>query len=370
MFIKPTQRGIWSLGVSGFILLAILYFWHSGDTSLDSLGQISGLSKLSEFKSEPGAGNSTLGFGGIYVLTENPSTWRVQGLLKAAKHTGVKVQVPVQKHATDEEVRAHVGGEPSEGYAHARALLSHLALLETIAQSEFQTALIVEDDVDFGVDIRAQMELLSKAFWDHAGPSESQTPEDEAQHPYREHEWDIFWPGHFGMSFVDSTDIFKYTDPYALPWDHLTTQFNNYYEQMAASSKPDSPQQQQLIFNVAPLATFAYATTKTHAARLAQKLRNDKAAKFDNAVHIDCIGGGHRCVAPVPQLFHHHQVKGERASSSESQQDDVVQDMSWYRTKHKYTYNIEWSARCNAAKVGEQLGDKWQCLPGKYDPMM
>ena len=305
-------------------------------------------------------------------MTEDTTTWRVQGLQQAAKLAGLKLLIPLQKPPSDAEVRKHVGGEPSEGYGHARALLNHVALLEQIAASPHDTALILEDDADFGIDIREQMELLSTAFWDHAKlPPGARDTGDEALHPYRdEMEWDILWPGHFGMSFIDGTEVFQYKDPHALPWNRLKSQFNNYYEQMASMSKPESPEPQQLVFKVAPLATFAYAVTRSHAAKLAQKLKKDKAHKFDNAVHIDCVGGFHRCVAPVPQLFHHHQVVGEKASSSEGVPEEVVQDMAWYRTKHRYTYNIEWSARCNAAKLGEKIGDKWQCLPEKDDPMM
>ncbi|KAI5358448.1 hypothetical protein Slin15195_G108970 [Septoria linicola] len=363
MLLKPTSR-IWTLVLASCIFLGTIYLWSEGNLSQSGL--------FPSPQSTPGAGNATLGFGAIYVLTEDVSTWRVQSLLQAAKLAGLRIEVPVQEKPSDEAVRAQVGGEPEEGYGHARALLNHLALLDKIAQSPHETALIMEDDVDFGLQIRSQMELVSKAFWDHANLApESRGSAEEVLHPYREHEWDIFWPGHFGMSFIEGSDVFKYHDPHALPWDRLTTQFNNYYEQMAAgSSKQAEPQ--QLIFNVAPLATFAYAITKAHAARLVQKFRQDKTHKFDNAVHIDCVGRVHRCVAPVPQLFHHHQVVGEKASSSEGKQDEsvAVQDLKWYRTRHRYTYNIEWSARCNAAGVGEKLGEKWQCLPGKYDPMM
>jgi hypothetical protein len=239
--------------------------------------------------------------------------------------------------------------------------------MESFAGSEVETALIMEDDVDFGVDIRAQMSLLSRAFWVHAG--QPGTPAEEALHPYRDSDWDILWPGHYGMEFADRADVFKYKDPHALPWDHLASEFNHYYQDMAAQSKPGSPQPQQLIFNVAPLSTFAYAITRTHAGRLAEKLRKDRAGVFDSALHIDCKGLFHRCVAPVPQLFHHHRVVGEESLSDKGNADPGVQDMTWYRTKHKYTHNIEWSARCNAAGVGEKLGDRWQCLPGRYDPL-
>lgn len=311
-----------------------------------------------------------MGFGVIYVLTEDPKTWRVQGLLQAVNLTGLQIQVPVQKHLSDDDIRQQLEIDLPEKNGAIRAFLNHLTILEAFAKSDFETALILEDDVDFGIDIRAQMDQVSHAFWNHS--KEAWTADSAAMHPYRESEWDIFWPGHYGMSFVDGTDIFKYRDPYALPWSRLTATFNNYYEQMAIESQSGERQPQQLIFNVAPLSTFAYATTKAHAARLVQKISKDgifrkDGSPFDMALHIDCVGKAHRCVAPVPQLFHHHQVDGERAISSSG--GDELQDMTWYESKHKYTFNIEWSARCNAAHVGENVSDRWQCLPNKDDSM-
>ncbi|GIZ49761.1 hypothetical protein CKM354_001278800 [Cercospora kikuchii] len=357
MLLKPWSR-IWTLALAACIFFAAVYTWTGGEI-LESL-------RAGPSVTGPGPTNNTLGFGAIYVLTEDLSTWRVQGLRKAARLVGLQLSIPVQKPPSDRDVQAQVGAEPAAGYGHSRALFNHLALLDTIAQAPYETVLVLEDDADFGLDIRAQMELVSKAFWSRAGGTpESRDSEAEALHPYRDHEWDIFWPGHFGMSFVDGTEIQKYHDPYALPWNRLKTNFNNYYEQMAAASPPEP---QQLIFNVAPLSTYAYAITKSHAARLVQKIRNDKADSFDTALHIDCVGKAHRCVAPVPQLFHHHRVTGGKVSSGKEAlagNDGIAQDMAWYRTKQKYTYNIEWSARCNAIGAGEKVGERWQCLPGQ-----
>ncbi|CAK1368323.1 hypothetical protein CB0940_11015 [Cercospora beticola] len=363
MLVKPTLRS-WKLAlVAVCIVLGTAYLSAGNDLFFNLRNGLA-----SKSVTGPGAGNDTLGFGAIYVLTEDASSWRVQGLRKAARLVGLRITIPIQRQVSHEGLLSQVSGQVVEGYGRSRALVNHLALLDTIAQAPYETVLVLEDDVDFGLDIRAQMELVSKAFWDRAGGApEFRDPEQEALHPYRHHEWDIFWPGHFGMSFIDGTEIYKYHDPHALPWSRLKTQFNNYYEQMAASNPPEP---QQLIFNVAPLSTYAYAITKSHAARLVQKIRNDKADSFDTALHIDCVGKAHRCVAPVPQLFHHHRVTGGKVSSGKEASagnDGAVQNMVWYRKKHKYTYNIEWSARCNAIGAGEKVGERWQCLPGQGD---
>lgn len=111
--------------------------------------------------------------------------------------------------------------------------------------------------------------------------------------------------------------------------------------------------------------TTSCAATKSHEAKLVEKLREDEAHKFDDAVHIHRIGRSHRCVLRLSLSFsyRHHQVVGEKVSSNEDVQEGV-QDMKWYWTKHNiHTGNVECSAQCNATRFGEKLGDRWQYLP-------
>ncbi|SMY28582.1 unnamed protein product [Zymoseptoria tritici ST99CH_1A5] len=345
--IVAANRRSWS--TVGVLLLTTIwtYVWFtSWKVSTANLAWSRNIQTSKIAQAGPGASNDTLGFGAIYVLTENTTTWRVQGLIRAANLTGLSIQIPVQDHISDEAVLAHTGKEPTEGYGHARALLNHLSLLETFLASDHSTALIFEDDVDFSIHIRSQMSLISGAFYNHS----AQNPESRHLDPYLHSTWDIFWPGHFGMQFADNVDIFHYKDSHALPWAHLTSEFNNYYTQMAETTPPED---QQLVFNVAPLATFAYAITRSHAVKLLSKLRSDRAEKFDNALHVECKGLWQRCVAPVPQVFHHHQVEGEKSlSSEEGRKEEVEGELGWYMRRHKWTYNVEWSARCNALETG------------------
>ena len=94
---------------------------------------------------------------------------------------------------------------------------------------------------------------------------------------------------------------------------------------------------------------------------LVEEYANFTGEAYDVALHRDCKGLRQRCTAPVPELFHHHKVVGEEAIGVEG--EAVTQDLDWYMNRHKWTLNIEWSARCNAAGTGEKLGkeDKWQC---------
>ncbi|KAK5169029.1 uncharacterized protein LTR77_006338 [Saxophila tyrrhenica] len=314
----------------------------------------------------PSSLNATLGFGALYVLTEDTSTWRVQGLLSAAKLTGLRFTIPVQQRPTDSDISVHLNGdEVATVLDEIRAVLNYISLLETFLRSGRETALFVEDDVDFGIHIKAQMGNISSTILAQTATAEDISAEGDdqpplfSQYPYGKDAWDVLWIGHFGLEYTTKTKVWDYRDPQALPWDRLTSKFNNYYQQQAGASKD-----QQILQNVAPMATYAFALTRPAAERLLRILREGKAQKFDLALHIQCKGLDMLCLAPAPGVMHHHKVEGQRSLLSEGTKGDGKHDLGWWRYRHKYTYNVEWSARCNAEHVGERVGDRWQCMPG------
>jgi hypothetical protein len=319
-----------------------------------------------------GADNSTLGFGGIFVLTENTHTWRVQGLQKAAALVGLDLTVLVQTPKTEKDVEDYLKGDELDCHIDfVKATLSYLNLLQQFIGTGLETGLFVEDDVDFSIMIRSQMTILADTL------STSEANSSDPSDPYKRADWDVLWLGHFGLEFTEQTRISHYTDPHALPWSSVKSNFNNYYQQQEAAEKQSGQTSQQVAHNVAPLSTYAWATTRTHAQWLVDELTSTRAKKFDVGLHILCRGLRQRCIAPVPELMHHHKVSGSksigRPGSFRSDQGLTWWQRSlnwykghgleWWRDATKHTYNIEWSARCNAAESGERSGDRWQCLP-------
>lgn len=323
------------------------------------------------------ARNQTLGFGAIYVLTEDTTTWRVQGLHQAAKLAGLRLTIPVQRRPSDQQLNAYLEGDEAEHVLdEIRAVLNYISLLETFIKAGHETALFVEDDVDFSINIESQMGSISQTVLEQTSPANEQEragmtnvnlEEHLLEDPYGNHGWDVFWIGHFGIEYTTNSQTWTYTDPHALPWDHLTSAFNNYYETQADVEAQSQEQPQHIIHSVAPMATYAFALTRGAAQKLVSKLRNERAQKFDYALHRHCKGLDLTCMAPVPGVMHHHKVAGEKSINVAGTQNDGKYDLEWWRNQHKYTYNIEWSARCNAAGVGERLGNRWQCMPGRYD---
>lgn len=319
-----------------------------------------------------GATNATLGFGGIFVLTENTHTWRVQGLRKAAALVGLDLTVLPQTPKTESDVHDYIAGDKLDKHAdYVKATLSYLHLLQQFVETGYETALFVEDDVDFSIMIKDQMSVLADTF------ATLRTGTNDSSDPYNKADWDVLWLGHFGMEFTEQTKITHYTDPHALPWGSLKSNFNNYYEQQKAAETQSGQSKQQITHNVAPLSTYAWATTRTHAQWLVKEFTSSRLQIFDVGLHVLCRGLRHRCVAPVPELMHHHRVVGSKSIGRPGSFGDTEgpvwwerilnrykgEDLDWWRKATKHTYNIEWSARCNAAESGERSGDRWQCLP-------
>lgn len=355
--LSGVSRLIFALISILFLALSTLYYLRPAHLSFRSSPNISR------------AHNETLGFGAIYVLTDDDTSWRVLGLRQAADFAGLRLTIPVQLHPSDQDVDTYLDGAklttiPKD----IRAAINYASLLDIFLSSDYETALFFEDDVDFDVGIKSQMEIISDTLLSHISKDLRPDHEDGllkethtvvTPYPYGKDGWDVFWIGHYGVEFTKESQMIPYTDPHALPWDHLTSKYNNYYELLRAEyAVQPKKQAQQLMLSTAPIGTYAFALTRATAQGLVPKLRDMRVQQFDLALHDTCKDLDLRCIAPVPALMHHHRVTGNSEGKS---------NLSWWRERHKYTYNVQWSARCNAARVGEKLGERWQCLPGRYD---
>ncbi|RVX68999.1 hypothetical protein B0A52_08066 [Exophiala mesophila] len=111
------------------------------------------------------ATNATLGFERILAVSPRPS-WRTRGLLAAAKLVELEITIPVQPQNPPGLIEAFqsitVPGEALQpGHGSAKAWVSHLDMIKHIAASGLSTALILEDDVDWDINIKEQMGLIS-----------------------------------------------------------------------------------------------------------------------------------------------------------------------------------------------------------------
>lgn len=274
------QRGSLLVAVVCYALAILIFINSFSRLMLDStiLGtRRNGIS--GQLNTPSKARNSSLGFGAIYVLTEDPTTWRVQGLIQAAESVGLYLNVPVQQHLSTEEVESQLSGAAVRAKpAVARLTLNYLTLLEEFLNTTLETVLFVKNDVEFSIYIKTQAALFSKAIW--ANVPNAERPDIDTVHaddyPYGFDTWDVLWLGHYGIEFTVATEVFANTDPYALPWSQLSSNFNEYYQSLRSKFVDEGIQQQQVLRGIAPIATYAWAVTRQHAEKLLHQLRKPR----------------------------------------------------------------------------------------------
>ncbi|KAJ9655716.1 hypothetical protein H2198_005513 [Neophaeococcomyces mojaviensis] len=271
------------------------------------------------------AANSTLGFGGIYAVSRKGSPRR-QSLLRAASLTNLNVNIPAQPAWTDKDlarIKAPVNSALDRGSA--MAWLGHRNALEKFLKSSHDTALIMEDDVDWDTRLRTQQipqtayairELLNSRPGGYYGDLRS---------------WDIIWLGHCGDFFnasrgSDITSIKSFHDPTMPNMDELHPWTKGFLQEIGANEN-----QQRLVHqSVRPLCTFAYAITRSAAERVLNELtireptrhRDHPCGAYDVRLLEGCRDEGLRCISVNPELFHHSNIGSEIAQMTEDRRTD------------------------------------------------
>lgn len=136
------------------------------------------------------------------------------------------------------------------------------------------------------------------------------------------------------------------------------------------SSQPDSPEPQQIISECCATGYFCVELPPVLLRRVMKRnwWRSSGRTKLTSLMTLSIFIV---LADPIAVLrlslsfsYRHHQVVGEKVSSNGDVQEEGVQDVKWYWTKHNiHTGNVECSAQCNATRFGEKLGDRWQYLP-------
>lgn len=234
-----------------------------------------------------------------------------------------------------------------------------------IVEDGIATALIMEDDMDWDVRLKSQLQqfatgaryIQSTSF--NATASITTPPHS----PYG-NAWDLLWLGHCGEVFPEtlpenhptsSTSPAKFTlHPDAtVPFPTHLTGFQNFSA---------SPSTRWIHVTGAPICTFAYALSHAGAQKVLYDLSVDHLlGPFDNALANLCRYGrgevegglGMRCVSVTPPLFFHHKPRGTGVGDSdiqggEEEEDDEEEGM--VREKGE-TQNIAVSARNNVRNL-------------------
>ncbi|KAK7527471.1 uncharacterized protein IWZ02DRAFT_441673 [Phyllosticta citriasiana] len=269
-----------------------------------------------------GAANATLGFGAIYVVSTddsaNNASLRRDRLIQAANVSEIELHIPNKPEPTVDDIArfevalAHSGNR-LVGNGTALAWLSHVRALQSFLSSDAQTALILEDDVDWDIRLRTvQIPRLAEAVRSLSPPESSSYYGDLSA-------WDVLWIGHCGDWFHKLEDGVgtKYQTPATLErTKHVT------YRDETVPDRPDLhpytkslldaielPEKRRAVHASAhPLCTFGYAVTRASAALIISDiapLARPESSAYDMALLHGCTKRGLKCYSLNPELFHH-----------------------------------------------------------------
>ncbi|KAH8658321.1 hypothetical protein BX600DRAFT_439489 [Xylariales sp. PMI_506] len=289
------------------------------------------------------ASNSTLGFQKLLALSTKPS-WRTRGLLSAAKLTGLDFTIPSQPFFSDESVHAlqnlsSFHGKKVPPYGSAKAYLAHLTLLRHVVDAGFETTFIVEDDVDWDLRLKSQIQLVSDNVRLYTA-----VPDDDIS-PYG-NRWDVLWLGHCGSAIEDFIPT-----PLVFP-DETRSKIDLYsgWSKYLLRSKL-AEGHRQVQDSLVTVCSFGYGVTKQGAQRVLELLSDGGSEAFDIALSERCQFGDLKCLVVNPELFHHYEPPRGDGYVSEVKMGDgkgTAAAEVKYEGVMGTTENIVQSARCMA----------------------
>lgn len=237
-----------------------------------------------------------------------------------------------------------------------------------IVEEDLDTVLIMEDDMDWDVRLKAQLKQVASGTRSLL-ESRDDNPNTKPNSPYG-NDWDILWLGHCGEVFPETLEenlnkspwqlrkvTKKYTikDDLTVPPPNAVTGFQDYEK---------TPYTRWVHITGAPICTFAYALSQRGARKVLFDLSVDHlTGPFDNALAGLCRravaaasepsgtrdedrGLDAKCITVTPPIFFHHKSKGAAYKSSDIQttEDDGVREKG-------STENIVWSVRNNIRNI-------------------
>lgn len=205
--------------------------------------------------------------------------------------------------------------------------------------SGFETAFIVEDDVDWDVRIKAEMRLVSDNVRAYMGVAEDDPT------PFGT-DWDVLWLGHCGSSITDDLP------PPRVFLDDTrceTPLYSGWSKRFLRDKLTEGHRQVQAAHMT--VCTFGFGVTKKGAQKMVPLLSRGGNEAFDVALSGYCKKEKLKCIVVNPQLFNHYEPPADLGYVSDVHVGDGhsegSDDSSFEHTKGT-TGNIMKSARCDA----------------------
>ncbi|KAK8253120.1 hypothetical protein HDK77DRAFT_170714 [Phyllosticta capitalensis] len=323
--------------------------------------------------------NQTLGFQKIFVINLPSRTDHRDAMSLAAAVTGLEIEYVDGVTEVEDKALPPGGAEVHLNKGGLGNWRAHLNIARMIVEQNITSALVLEDDADWDLRIKSQMQDFARAArllvqpkpgtshqyldptWPQ--PSAGQTPqnfvvgEEVTAEPdtsaYGDIDrWDLFWLGHCGTRFPRSSDINAplgravIKDDETVPEkQHIKMQFGN--DELIQEYPAHTRVVSRARMNT---CTLGYGISLPGARRLLYELGVRKmTGTTDMMFRSLCDGVDERkirtCLTVQPQLFQHHRPVGAKSSFSDiSDHGDDYNDQAFSR-------NIRWSTRLNLAKL-------------------
>jgi hypothetical protein len=202
----------------------------------------------------------------------------------------------------------------------------HINAMQEIVQGRLGSALIMEDDMDWDVNLKKQLYHLATAGKQLQVGWEQESATAGAHSPYGEH-WDMLWFGVCASTFdehlpewlqippeqKDARKVLIFNDPTVPPEQHVKGNLSFSWE--------NYPPQTRIVFVPGDnICSYAYALSYSGAVKALQYLGLEGQHKpFDNHLSDLCRvrANGMRCISITPSLFVHHKPKGNTDGDSD-----------------------------------------------------
>jgi GR25 family glycosyltransferase involved in LPS biosynthesis len=221
---------------------------------------------------------------------------------------------------------------PNDGAV--KAWLAHIDILKFVIQNDYETALIVEDDIDWDVDIKKQTVLLAEAVRNF-----TKTP-PEVTAPYGL-AWDILWIGNCGDEWEPDWETVLYDDGRVISHDKYTGWAKGYVERL--------PENRRAVYTSSrPICTHAFAVTREGAKKLLDYVVDGQNEAYDVKLMQGCNDKKVNCITVTPEIMHEYRapdVTGwvEKTNGKEDTKNREDDDINYHMG---FTENILNSARC------------------------
>lgn len=239
----------------------------------------------------------------------------------------------------------------------------HVDAMRYIVEENLSSALIMEDDMDWDVHLKAQLLQFAAA---------AQSLQTKFHHnqtlaspsPYGQ-DWDMLWVGSCASTFSEHLPEHMQVaaadrdDRQVLIRDDPTVPTEPHILGNMSFSWRNYPAQTRVVYVPGDnICSFAYALSAAGARKALLYMGIEGQHKpFDNHLSDLCRlrAGGMRCVSVVPSLFVHHRPKGRVSADSDIHGgSDEVREVG-------FTENILYSTRLNLANLlrGLQPEKQW-----------